>query len=523
MENPSADVEMDQFETVSELPAEENQKDAVEKMETDEKPKTEVARKQAPPIEVKKELPVEDADWEIGFEDELEAGQSQTEVDYSVNYREKLVENMTQVKADKDTCDVILRVKKGNFYWASFWAHRSVLIANSPVFAEALEKFASYGLPGVETVCRPNLVLPRKIHGAALAALIDWMYTGKLCIQNQKALGHLPLVAYYLKVQPLIDELENIFGKFSSAGCKLIDEEVEDAEVVGTENDDNEDEKKEEKKRSHQAANKPAAEAKDEPMKEEPAEGVEAKDGEEKAEEEVKTEEVKGEEETKVEPEKDAGEDKPKDWIVNKWLKRKWAAELPAIKPIPGFYIMLQADSHRVKSSKGKKGEDPFDPAPSVLDTNWLAAYNQFKAKALLKKNNHQNNRGGRGRGGRGNHRGFNNHRGGNWRGGGGGGPRGGGFRGGWNGPPQHGNYGHHGGFNRGGWNGPPAYGPPGGFGGPRGGYGGSRGGYGGPRGGFNGGYGHGGGGYHHNGGGYGQGYGGGRGRVGVRGRGRPY
>ncbi|CBY41098.1 unnamed protein product [Oikopleura dioica] len=237
MENPSADVEMDQFETVSELPAEENQKDAVEKMETDEKPKTEVARKQAPPIEVKKELPVEDADWEIGFEDELEAGQSQTEVDYSVNYREKLVENMTQVKADKDTCDVILRVKKGNFYWASFWAHRSVLIANSPVFAEALEKFASYFSTGMEN--------QRKIH-----ALLIWT------------------------VQPLIDELENIFGKFSSAGCKLIDEEVEDAEVVGTENDDNEDEKKEEKKRSHQAANKPAAEAKDEPMKEEPAEGT---------------------------------------------------------------------------------------------------------------------------------------------------------------------------------------------------------------------------------------------------------
>jgi len=523
MENPSADVEMDQFETVSELPAEVNGKDAVEKMETDEKPKTEVGRKQAPPIEVKKELPVEDADWEIGFEDELEAGQSQTEVDYTVNYREKLVENMTQVKADKDTCDVILRVKKGNFYWASFWAHRSVLIANSPVFAEALEKFASYGLPGVETVCRPNLVLPRKIHGAALAALIDWMYTGKLCIQNQKALGHLPLVAYYLKVQPLIDELENIFGKFSSAGCKLIDEEVEDAEVVGTENDDNEDEKKEEKKRSQKGANKPAAEAKDEPMKEEPTEGAEA-NAQEKTGEEVKTEEVKGEEETTVEAEQEAVEDKPKDWIVNKWLKRKWAAELPAIKPIPGFYIMLQADSHRVKSSKGKKGEDPFDPAPSVLDTNWLAAYNQFKAKALLKKNNHQNNRGGRGRGGRGNHRGFNNQRGGNWRGGGGG-PRGGGFRGGWNGPPQHGNYGHHGGFNRGGWNGPPAYGPPGGYGGPRGGYGGPRGGYGGPRGGFNGGYGHGGGGggYHHNGGGYGQGYGGGRGRVGVRGRGRPY
>lgn len=69
MENPSADVEMDQFETVSELPVEENGKDAVEKMETEEtnaKPKTENGkRQQAPPIEVKKELPVEDADWEI--------------------------------------------------------------------------------------------------------------------------------------------------------------------------------------------------------------------------------------------------------------------------------------------------------------------------------------------------------------------------------------------------------------------------------------------------------------------------
>ena len=41
-------------------------------------------------------------------------------------------------------------------------------------------------------------------------------------------------------MQPLIDELDNIFGKFSSAGCKLIDEEVADAEAVGTENDDNE-------------------------------------------------------------------------------------------------------------------------------------------------------------------------------------------------------------------------------------------------------------------------------------------
>ena len=151
-------------------------------------------------------------------------------------------------------------------------------------------------------------------------------------------------------MQPLIDELENIFGKFSSAGCKLIDEEVEDAEVVGTENDDNEgnysteklnrfrplDEKKEEKKRSQKGANKPAAEAKDEQMKEEPAEGVEA-NAEEKTGEEVKTKELNREEETTVEPEKEAAEDKPKDWIVNKWLKRKWAAELPAIKPIPGF------------------------------------------------------------------------------------------------------------------------------------------------------------------------------------------
>ena len=55
------------------------------------------------------------------------------------------------------------------------------------------------GLPAVETVCRPNLVLPRKIHGAALAALVDWMYTGKLTV-HRKALGHLPLVANYLKV-----------------------------------------------------------------------------------------------------------------------------------------------------------------------------------------------------------------------------------------------------------------------------------------------------------------------------------
>ena len=62
-----------------------------------------------------------------------------------------------------------------------------------------IKTFSWSGLPAVETVCRPNLVLPRKIHGAALAALVDWMYTGKLTV-HRKALGHLPLVAYYLKV-----------------------------------------------------------------------------------------------------------------------------------------------------------------------------------------------------------------------------------------------------------------------------------------------------------------------------------
>lgn len=52
-----------------------------------------------------------------------------------------LVKNMEKLKSDKDTCDVILRVKKGNYYWASFWAHKSVLAAYSPVFADALKKF----------------------------------------------------------------------------------------------------------------------------------------------------------------------------------------------------------------------------------------------------------------------------------------------------------------------------------------------------------------------------------------------
>ena len=52
-----------------------------------------------------------------------------------------LLKNMAQLKQEKDTCDVILRVKKGNFYWGSFWAHKSVLSAYSPVFAESLKKF----------------------------------------------------------------------------------------------------------------------------------------------------------------------------------------------------------------------------------------------------------------------------------------------------------------------------------------------------------------------------------------------
>ena len=107
---------------------------------------------------------------------------------------------------------------------------------------------------------------------------------------------------------------------------------------------------------------------------------------------------------------------------------------------------MLQSDSHRVKSSRGRKGQDPFDPPESVLDTNWLAAYNQFKAKQLVhKKGGFGGPRGG-GRGGppRGRGRGF-------------GPPRGGG----WNGPPRGGWHQGGGGYNnynqgynqRGGWN----------------------------------------------------------------------
>ena len=43
-----------------------------------------------------------------------------------------------------------------------------------------------------------------------------------------------------LKVQPLIEKLEEIFGDFKESGVSLIDQEVEDVEAVGPENDDNE-------------------------------------------------------------------------------------------------------------------------------------------------------------------------------------------------------------------------------------------------------------------------------------------
>ena len=102
---------------------------------------------------------------------------------------------------------------------------------------------------------------------------------------------------------------------------------------------------------------------------------------------------------------------------------------------------MLQSDSHRVKSSRGRKGQDPFDPPESVLDTNWLAAYNQFKAKQLVNKKTGYQGRGGRGGPPRGRGRGF---------------PP---ARGGWNGPPRGGYRGRGGpGFNYGsqGYNQPP-------------------------------------------------------------------
>merc|ERR1711935_301824 len=147
-----------------------------------------------------------DIDETAKFIDELEEGAQKLTIDVA-NHPVNLLKNMERLKNDKDTCDVILRVKKGNYYWASFWAHKSVLAAYSPVFAEALKNFQTYGLPAVETVCRPNLVLPRKIHGAALAALVDWMYTGKLTV-HRKALGHLPLVANFLKVNIIRNTFE---------------------------------------------------------------------------------------------------------------------------------------------------------------------------------------------------------------------------------------------------------------------------------------------------------------------------
>ena len=107
---------------------------------------------------------------------------------------------------------------------------------------------------------------------------------------------------------------------------------------------------------------------------------------------------------------------------------------------------MLQSDAHRVKSTRGRKGQDPFDPPESIMDTNWLAAYNQFKAKQMhIKKDQRQfqQHRGGFHRGGG---RGFNPRgRGGNFN-------RGGPNRGGQGGlmRPFYGNRGNRG-FNRGG------------------------------------------------------------------------
>lgn len=391
-------------------------------------------------------FPLRDIDPFSKFNDPSESGASKASMDIP-NHHVNLTKNMEKLKNDKDTCDVILRVKKGNFYWASFWAHKSVLSAYSPVFAEALKKFQTYGLPAVETVCRPNLVLPRKIHGAALAALVDWMYTGKLTV-HRKALGHLPLVANYLKVQPIIDRLPQIFEDFKESGVRLIDEVVEGDIEVGKENDDNEDEESETKV------------TKKEEVKEEPdaAEGDAAAPAEEKPK---------------------------KEWVVNLWLKREVADKLPNIKPIPGFYIMLQSDAHRVKSSRGRKGQDPFDPPEAIIDTNWLASYNQFKAKQDKLVNPRNGRRGGRGgpmgpvgRGMRGGPRGFGPPRGAPR---GFGPPRGGGFRGGFRGgfgpPGPFGPYGGGPGFGFG-----RGFGPRGGFGGPpRGGRG---------RGGFGGGFG---------------------------------
>ena len=84
----------------------------------------------------------EESSNKISVDIENHSGQSRDHKYLWIKYNlVTLLKNMAQLKQEKDTCDVILRVKKGNFYWASFWAHKSVLSAYSPVFAESLKKF----------------------------------------------------------------------------------------------------------------------------------------------------------------------------------------------------------------------------------------------------------------------------------------------------------------------------------------------------------------------------------------------
>jgi hypothetical protein len=87
-------------------------------------------------------FPIKDINETEKFIDEMEEGVEKIQIDVE-GHQEHLLHNMEKLKSDKDTCDVILRVKKGNYYWASFWAHKSVLAAYSPVFAESLTKFQS--------------------------------------------------------------------------------------------------------------------------------------------------------------------------------------------------------------------------------------------------------------------------------------------------------------------------------------------------------------------------------------------
>jgi len=93
-----------------------------------------------PKTEDDSNLPLKDINEMEKFIDEAEESSNKISVDIE-NHSVTLLKNMAQLKQEKDTCDVILRVKKGNFYWASFWAHKSVLSAYSPVFAESLKKF----------------------------------------------------------------------------------------------------------------------------------------------------------------------------------------------------------------------------------------------------------------------------------------------------------------------------------------------------------------------------------------------